>query len=125
VLVMICSRWLSVAACIVLLVACGKPDRQARSDCEAAKRWLELAASDVARCLNNRAFRDELKARVDERFAETLTLTHNRDRGVVSPRGYDVSTFEVIETTKDLPVNMLGLAEESAVHIGKRYAIKA
>ncbi len=79
----------------------------------------------VARYLNNRAFRDELKARVDERFAETLTLTHNRDRGVVSPRGYDVSTFEVIETTKDLPVNMLGLAEESAVHIGKRYAIKA
>ena len=43
-------------------------------------------------------------ASTDERLAESLMVTHNRDRAILRPRGIDLKTFQPIERTSELPV---------------------
>jgi hypothetical protein len=72
------------------------PSGETRRDCDSAKRWLDLGAGDVARCLRDGAFREQLRPQVDERFAAQLAATHNRDRVVLRLRGVKPSGFPAL-----------------------------
>jgi hypothetical protein len=114
--------WMALA---FITAACGRPDRETRVTCDNAKRWLKLDDQAMARCLRDPSFRQEVSAKTNQLYAETVTAGHNRDRVVLRPKDIDAKAFQAIERTSDLPVKMLGLGERANQHVGERYVIRA
>lgn len=102
-----------------------RPSAEIQRECETARRWVDLDKSDVTRCLQDAAFRDQLRLQVDERFAADLALTHNRDRGLLKLQGAPSSSFTRLAKPSALPVKTLGMETKDEKHIGERYVVRA
>jgi hypothetical protein len=104
-----------------LLVACG-PDPDVRRACKTAKRWLDLDAAAIERCLHEAPFRAQLRDRVDEASSAQQASTHNRDRSILRP---PPGPFTRLQHPTDLPVGTIGLRTEAERYLGNRYVVTA